>query len=143
MKNFISAIVFSIITLTFFNCRSIYIAKNDDRWKKFELRPSQVSLSGDTFFTSRLDDNTPFVVLWDKVVQDDAKFYYNVLMDDFGWTLGINDIWTGDPYTVRRKKNGHIYVNPKRKVAIYFNPVTDKYRTFKVIIRIPAKKTKK
>ena len=60
MKNFISAIVFSIVTLTFFNCRSTYITINDDRWKKFELRPSQVSLSGDTFFTSRLDDNTPF-----------------------------------------------------------------------------------
>lgn len=141
MKNIISAIVFSIVTLTFLNCRSTYITKNSDRWKKFELRPSQVLLSGNTFFTSRLDDNTPFFVFWDKVVQDDAEFYYNVLMDDFGWTLGTNDKWTGDPYTVRRTKFGYIYVNPERKVAVYFNPTTDKYRAFKV--RIGAKKTKK
>ena len=132
MKNFISAIVFSIVTLTFFNCRSIYIAKNSDKWKKFELRPSQLSLSGGTFFTSRLDDNNYFGIFYDDEVFDDRKFYYNVLMDDFGWTLGTNDIWTGDPYTVRRHKLGHIYVNPKRKVAVYFNPSTDKYRTFKV-----------
>ena len=141
MKNIISAIVFSIVTLTFFNCRSTYITINDDRWKKFELRPSQVLLSGNTFFTSRLDDNTPFFVFWDKVVQDDAEFYYNVLMDDFGWYKNSTGNWSGDAYTVRRHKDGYIYVNPRRKVAVYFNPATDKYRAFKV--RIGAKKTKK
>ena len=40
MKKFITVIAFSIITLTFLNCRSTYITKNSDRWKKFELRPS-------------------------------------------------------------------------------------------------------
>ena len=78
MKKFITVIAFSIITLTFLNCRSTYITKNSDRWKKFELRPSQVSYSGDTFFTSRLDDNNYFGVFWDKVVQDDGAFYYNI-----------------------------------------------------------------
>jgi hypothetical protein len=138
MKKFITIIVFSIVTLTFFNCSITYTAVNSDRWKKFELRPSQVLLSGNTFFTSRLDDNTPFFVFWDKVVQDDGEFYYNVLMDDFGWTSGTNDKWTGDSSTVRRTKFGYIYVNPKRKVAIYFDPSIDKYRAFKV--RIGAKK---
>ena len=134
MKKFITVIAFSIITLTFLNCRSTYITKNSDRWKRFELRPSQISLSGDVFFTSRLDDNNYFGVFWDKVVQDDGAFYYNVLMDDFGWTSGTNDKWTGDPYTVRRTKYGHIYVNPRRKVAIYFNPATERYSTYKVKI---------
>ena len=134
MKKFITVIAFSIITLTFLNCRSTYITKNSDRWKKFELRPSQVSLSGDTFFTSRLDDNNYFGVFYDDEVFDDRKFYYNILMDDFGWTLGINDIWTADPYTARRTKDGHIYVNPKRKVAVYFNPASEKYSVFKVKI---------
>ena len=59
-------------------------------------------------------------------------------MDDFGWTLGTNDNFTGDPYTVRQTKWGYIYVNPKRKVALYFNPSTDKYSTFKV--KIESKK---
>tara|TARA_B110000238_G_scaffold113975_1_gene123697 strand:+ start:247 stop:657 length:411 start_codon:yes stop_codon:yes gene_type:complete len=132
MKNFISAIVFSIVTLTFFNCRSIYIAKNSDKWKKFELRPSQVSLYGDVFFTSKLDDNTSFEVFYDDVVYEDGKFYYKVLMDDFGWYKNITGNWSGDAYTVRDTKFGYIYVNPKRKVAIYFNPSSDKYTAFKV-----------
>ena len=138
MKKFITVIAFSIITLTFLNCRSTYITKNSDRWKKFELRPSQVSYSGATFFTSRLDDNNYFGIFYDDEVFDDRKFYYNILMDDFGWTLGTNDIWTADPYTVRRTKFGHIYVNPKRKVAVYFNPSTEKYTAFKV--KIESKK---
>ena len=141
MKNFISAIIFSIVTLTFFNCRSTYIAKNSDRWKKFELRPSQVLLSGNTFFTSELDDNTPFFVFYDKEVYNDQAFYYTTLMNDFGWYKNGTGNWSGDAYTVRRHKDGHIYVNPRRKVAVYFNPSTDKYRAFKV--RIGAKKTKK
>ena len=141
MKNFISAIVFSIVTLTFFNCRSTYIAKNSDRWKKFELRPSQISLYGDVFFTSELDDNTPFFVFWDKVVEDDAKFYYTTIMGDFGWYRNNKGGWSGDAYTVRRAKEGHIYVNPRRKVAVYFYSSTNDYKAFKV--RIGAKKTKK
>ena len=88
MKKFITVIAFSIITLTFFNCRSTYITKNSDRWKKFELRPSQISLSGDTFFTSRLDDNTYFGVFYDKVVS------YNEIV----WTDEWDD---GDIYTQR------------------------------------------
>ena len=31
-------------------------------------------------------------------------------------------------------KFGHIYVNPKRKVAVYFNPATENIQTFKVKI---------
>ena len=134
MKKFITVIAFSIITLTFLNCRSTYITKNSDRWKKFELRPSQVSLSGDTFFTSRLDDNNYFGVFWDKVVQDDGEFYYNILMDDFGWSKNVSGNWSGSAYTVRDRKFGYIYVNHKRKVAVYFNPATEKYSTYKVKI---------
>ena len=141
MKNITSAIVFSIVTLTFLNCRSIYIAKNSDKWKKFELRPSQVLLSGNTFFTSELDDNTPFFVFYDKVVDEDAAFYYTTLMNDFGWYKNGTGNWSGDAYTVRRHKYGHIYVNPKRKVAVYFYSGTNDYRAFKV--RIGAKKTRK
>ena len=138
MKKFITVIAFSIITLTFLNCRSTYITKNSDRWKKFELRPSQISLSGDTFFTSRLDDNTYFGVFYDKVVSQDGGFYYTTLMDDFGWYRNSTGNWSGDPYTVRRHKDGHIYVNPKRKVAMYFYSSTNDYRAFKV--KIESKK---
>ncbi len=140
MKNIISAIVFSIVTLTFFNCGSIYIAKNSDKWKKFEFQPSQVSLYGDVFFTSKLDDNTSFEVFWDKVVDGDAEFYYNRLMQDFGWYVDGKGGWSGDSYTARHPKKGDIYVNPKRKVGVYFNPSTDKYSAFKVRLNIQAKK---
>ena len=144
MKNFISAIVFSIVTLTFFNCRSSFITKNSDKWKKHELRPSQISYSGDVFFTSELDDGISFEVFWDKVAEDDGKFYYNILMDDFGWNKNSEGNWSArDSYTVRRVKSGYIYVNPVRKAAIYFNPSTDKYNAFKVRLNIPIKKTKK
>ena len=132
MKKFITVIAFSIITLTFLNCRSTYITKNSDRWKKFELRPSQVSYSGATFFTSRLDDNNYFGVFYDDDVFEDQKFYYNILMEDFGWRKNVSGDWNGSAYTVRDRKFGYLYVNPKRKVAVYFNPASEKYTAFKV-----------
>jgi hypothetical protein len=47
-KKIISAIVFSIVTLIFFNCLK-YIAKDNDKWNKFKLQPSQLSYLRDIF----------------------------------------------------------------------------------------------
>mgnify|MGYP000680764054 CR=1 FL=1 len=49
------------------------VERPSDRWKKFELRPSQVSYSGATFFTSRLDDNNYFGVFYDDDVFEDYE----------------------------------------------------------------------
>jgi len=75
-------------------------------------------------------------VLYDKKVNDDAYFYYNKMMNDFNWYKNSEGGWSsksGDYFgNARRKKNGHLYVNPIRKVALYFDPEDEDFTAFKV-----------
>ena len=131
MRNFIKIIFVSIIALSITSCASLTNSLaniNSDKWIPFELRPSQIKTNGDAFFEGRLPDNSVFEVTY----QDDGNgtFYYNVLMQDFGWYRNETGNWSG--YGATRPKRGYLYVNPKRKVGIYFYPSKDEFRYFKI-----------
>ncbi len=132
MKRITNILVFTIIITTFFNCGSAFITKNSDEWSEYELRPSKLTYDGEIFYYGRLSDKTSFGVFWDKVVEKDGEFYYKILMQDFGWHRNTKGGWSGNLNSIRREKFGYIYVNPKRKVAVYFNPSNEKYSAFKV-----------
>ena len=83
------------------------------------------------FFEGKLSDGSKFTVFYDEEIDNDGEFYYAVLMQNWGWTRN-GDKWSA-PQGSRREKRGHIYVNPKRGVAVYFYPERH-FNAFKVNI---------
>ena len=76
-----------------------------------------------------LSDGSKFYVFYDEQIDNDARHYYVILNQDFGWRLD-RGIWSA-PQNARDTKRGHIYINPKRSVAVYFAP-DGNYAAFKV-----------
>jgi len=138
MERKLNILIISILTFTFFSCGSAshYVTKDSDRWAEYELRPSQIKYDGEIFYNGKLNDGTVISVLYDKKVNDDAYFYYNKMMNDFNWYKNSEGGWSGksgDYFgNARRQKNGHLYVNPIRKVALYFDPEDGDFTAFKV-----------
>lgn len=85
---------------------------------------------GRFFFEGKLSDGTPFSVFADEKIDDDARFYHAILWQDFGWKLKDDKTWTA-PQDARERKLGHIYINPSRRVAVYYYPDRN-YSAFKV-----------
>lgn len=127
MKNFIKIIFVSIIALSITSCATL-ANMDSNKWVSYELRPSQIKTNGDAFFKGRLSDSSVFEVYYQN--DGNGTFYYNVLMQDFGWFRNETGGWSG--YNARRTKRGHLYVNPKRKVGIYFYPSESKFDAFKI-----------
>jgi hypothetical protein len=114
------------------NCATTNVTRHSDKWSKHELRPSQITYDGSVFFSDNLVDGTRFGVFYDSTVNEDAGVYYHRLIKDFGWYSDGDGKLTGSVYTTIRYEMGYIYVNPKRRVAVYFNPTSDKYSAYKV-----------
>lgn len=98
-------------------------------WK--EMPPSQVTTSGDTFYTINLSDKSYSV--GGMIENPDATYYYNALMQDFGWTRK-GDEFTGLNTTY--VKRGRLYFHLKREVAIYFYPKTS-FNVFRLTLDTP------
>lgn len=120
-----------LIVVGFYSCAT-YSSATARNWKEFQMPPSQIIRNGDVFFEGRLTVGSGFNVFSDEKVDIDAKYYYTMLMQDFGWSKKSDETWTA-PYNARDKKLGHLYVNPKKGVAIYFYPDRN-YSAFKVNI---------
>ena len=101
-------------------------------WRYKEMPPSQVTTSGDTFYTIKLSDKSYSV--GGLVKTGDGEFYYNALMQDFGWTRN-GDKFTG--YYTTDVKRGCLYFHLKREVAIYFYPKTT-YNVFRLTLNTPT-----
>jgi len=83
---------------------------------------------------AKLSDGSLCYVFYDSEISSDGEYYYSILMQDFGWHK-TKDGWSG--YDPRRAKRGHLYINPRRQVAIYFYPLVD-IDVFKVRVERPA-----
>ena len=118
-----------IVSVIFIMGCASFSTVNTDRWIAFELPPSRINYTGDTIMTGRLSDGTTFYVFYDSSIDDDARFYYHLLMQSFGWRHDGHG-WVG-PQSARDIKRGHIYINPRRQVGIYFFPQGE-YEAFKV-----------
>ena len=118
-------------------------------WAYREMPPSQVVTNGEVFFEGKLSDGKTFSI-GEKIDDPDATHYYNALWQDLGWALvskaspvpiaqteivinTTSDITNitedktikeGNQFTAyagtHRPKAGHIYINLKRGVAVYF-----------------------
>ena len=99
---------------------------------EYELPPSRIVKNGEVFFEGQLSDGNKFAVVADEKIDVDARFYHTMLWQDFGWTLKDDKTWTA-PQSARERKLGHIYINPGRRVAVYYYPDRN-YSAFKVNI---------
>jgi len=114
---------------TYFLCLSMalgltscatFVTANTDRWLEYEIPPSRITHSGRTIMEDRLSDGSRFFVFYESISNEDARFYWVIMRQDFGWRLD-GDIWRGAS-TARNVKRGHMYVNPRRQIAIYIHP---------------------
>ena len=125
------SIILTILILLVTGCASFSTA-NTDRWFEYELPPSKVNYSGDILMDAKLSDGSMSYVFYDDEVSSDGDFYYSLLMQDFGWHDNGGK-WSGPVLDVRHTKQGYMYINPKKQVAIYFYP-KGTFAAFKVKI---------
>jgi len=103
-------------------------------WGYKEIPPSQVTTSGATFYTVKL--STKSYSIGGKIEDPDATFYYNTLMQEFGWFKKTNGNW-GAEYNAERVKDGNVYFDLKRGVAVYMYP-KGTFGVFKATLDIPT-----
>ena len=104
---------------------------NSKNWLEYELPPSMLKFTGEIFMQAELSDGSVCSVFQDDDLVQDAYFYHDMLLQDFGWHKS-EDKWIGNDYS-RNFKNGSIYINVKRQVAIYFD-ISDQFGIFRVSI---------
>jgi hypothetical protein len=102
-------------------------------WGYKEIPPSQVTANGDTFYTVKLSNKSYSV--GGSIVDPDSTFYYNTLMQEFGWYKKTNGNW-GAEYNAERVKDGNLYFDLKRGVAVYMYP-KGTFGVFKVTLDSP------
>lgn len=130
---------FDTIFITFFcsvclvGCATIYSTATTNKWLEYELPPSKIVQNGEVFFEGKLSDGSMFSVFADEKIDADANYYNAMLRQDFGWQRRDSETWTGGQ-DVRKIKVGHIYINPNRRVAIYYYPEGKYHNVFKVNI---------
>jgi hypothetical protein len=125
------ALFFAVSAIILSGCASLSTA-NTNRWLEYELPPSKINYSGNNLMEVKLFDGSTCYVFYDDDIGKDSDYYYSLLMQDFGWNLN-GDKWSGPVLEVRQTKLGHMYLNPKRQVAVYFYP-NGNYDAFKVKI---------
>jgi len=76
-----------LLAFGFVSCASFATA-NSDTWLEFQVPPSRITRSGNNIIMeSRLSDGSVFYVFFDRTLVEDGRFYYNILMQNFGWRL--------------------------------------------------------
>jgi len=135
-KTFLVWILITVLMFGIFSCTT-FATKNTDTWLAYEIPPSMINYYGEKIMEAQLSDGSTFYVFYDKEINNDARFYYVILMQDFGWRLN-DHIWSA-PSNARNTSRGYMYVNPKRQVAVYFFP-EGTYDVFKLNILEKAHK---
>ena len=136
MKKLLFLLVFIPIVITLNSCASLSSIKtataDTNSWIEFQMLPSKLLRNGEVFFRRQLSDGSTFSVFSDDTIDTDQYVYYNRLMQDFGWTSN-GDKWQDFSGFARRVKYGALYVNPKKRVAVYIYP-KGTFASFKVTI---------
>jgi hypothetical protein len=93
------------------------------KWVEYEMNPSNISYNGESFFIRSLIDNSTLSVSYNGKVSNNSSYFYNLLWQDLGWyrvNLDGKSEWksNGD---APRPKVSRLYVNPRRRVAVYLN----------------------
>ena len=103
-----------------------------DRWIERTIPPSQISTLGDMFFEEKLSKGgSSFSV--GGLIEEDETYWYNTLMQDLGWRTNTEDGWTQTKTTSKRIKRGYLYINLKKRVAVYIH-AGNTFNSFRVTI---------
>ena len=103
-----------------------------DGWIARTIPPSQVTTSGDMFFEEKLSrGGSSFSV--GGHIKEDETYWYNTLMQDSGWRTNTEDGWSQTKETSKRIKRGYLYINLKKRVAVYMHD-DDTFNSFRVTI---------
>ena len=124
-----------LLLATFLSCGSIYMPQDygmERGWGYKEFPPSEIYTVG-TIYEGKLSYGKTFTV-GGKIDDPDATYYYNALMQDFGWTRKGDEF---EGYSATTPKRGRLYINLKREVAVYFYPETS-FNVFRITINTPA-----
>ena len=109
-----------------------YANVDADRWIERTIPPSQVTKNGDMFFEEKLSrGGSSFSV--GGHIKEDETYWYNTLMQDSGWRTNTEDGWSQTKETSKRIKRGYLYINLKKRVAVYMHD-DDTFNTFRVTI---------
>jgi len=105
-------------------------SRNTNRWLSFTIEPSRIHNGvmnpGNTIMWHRLGDGTRMEVFFDlNLPAEDSRFFYIQLMQDFGWR-STGGRWSATG-SARHPTRGTMYVNPARRMAIYFFPPGGRY----------------
>ena len=130
-KGIVFFVFIAFLTICVVSC-AVYTTATTNRWLEYELPPSKITKNGKEFYEGKLSSGSRFSVFYDDEIDNDGEYYYAMLMQDWGWRRN-GDTWSA-PQGSRREKRGHIYVNPSRRVAVYFYPERE-YNAFKVSIK--------
>jgi len=109
--------------------------ENINQWLIFTIPPSRINYTGEVIMRSTpRADGARLLVFFEPALTDDAYFYYEILLRDFGWWRQEGGRWIGDSWS-REVERGVMYVNPARRVALYFFPGRDtEFQIFRVRI---------
>jgi hypothetical protein len=110
-------------------CGASYMYGSVQYWLERETLPSEIQEHWN--ITGKFNDNKTYKIGYELTSNDDAEFYYEILMKDFGWYRNAEGGFSSSDG--RRVNRGSLYVSPKRGVAIYFHPGST-YTVFKAEI---------
>ena len=130
MKKFILLLVLT----SFVSCGSLKTANpNADRWIERTVLPSQVSTRVAIIFKEDLKTGIYESYSVGGYIDDpDSTYYYNSLYQDFNWYKNAEGGWSA-PGGSKRPKEGYLYINLKKRVAVYFYP-KEGFNTFRVTL---------
>jgi len=133
MKKLILLLSLMVIGITFNSCATFQTATaTTPQWVGQQIRPSQLFINGNVSFSGKLSDGSTYSVFQDDTVDIDSGYWYNTLMEDWGWISDVGGKWTTSPYN-RKPQKGCIYLHPNKRIAVYFYP-QGTYAAFKVSI---------
>ena len=136
MKKVLLLLLFIPILISLNSCGSMAsfntATVNTNLWIEKGMLPSQLLSNGDVFLEGKLSDGYTYSVFSDDTIDTDSGYYYNSIMQDFGWAYNGNK-WQDVSGFARRIKYGALYVNPRKRVAVYIYPERI-YSAFKVKI---------
>ena len=128
MKKLLLLLLFIPFALLLNSCDALYTGQsprvNSDKWIERTLPPSQVTANGSMFYEEELKTDMYNTVegtfsVGGYIEGEDGKYWYNQLMQGLGWRTNLEGNWSAVGTNYTRVKNGYLYINLKKRVAVY------------------------
>jgi hypothetical protein len=123
-----------IIVVVFIGCgptSNLRTTSTSLKWHPLDMRPSQIKRDGSIFYTTRLNNTEGISIYRDESLNDDETYYYNQLMESFGWTRD-GDGFRASKLEAINPSRGILYISVRRGVAVYLYP-DNTFAVYKVI----------